>query len=129
MLTTPLDQPVSTLVHAPVVDVHGTATLRQAAVVLAENQIGLLVVRRGALAVGVLSERDLVRAAAEGADLDDMRVSDMMSEDLAGVQSQASVREALRVMSTNGIRHLLVRAEGHVVGVLSARDVLGVLDT
>lgn len=123
----PLDQPVAALARPRVVDVHGSDTLRRAAFLLADNQIGLLVVRRGALAVGVISERDIVRAAAEGAEIDDTRVDEVMTEDVAGVHVDASVREAMTVMNTNGIRHLLVRAEGRVEGVISARDILGAM--
>ncbi len=123
----PLDQPVQALAHMRVVDIHGYNTLRRAATLLADNQIGMLVVRRGALVVGVIGERDIVRAVAEGADVDDVRVDEIMTEDIAGVQADASVREAVQIMARNSIRHLLVRDEGHVTGVLSARDVLAAL--
>lgn len=125
MLTRQADaQGVQALAHAPVVSVHGPDTLRAAATAMADNQIGLVVVRRGTLAVGVLSERDIVRAIAEGADVDDTRVDEWMTEDLAGVRTDATVREALEAMANNGVRHLLVRHEGRVEGVLSARDLL-----
>lgn len=123
----PLDEPVTSRAHVGVVDVHGFQTLRRAATLLADNQIGLLVVRRGALAVGVIGERDIVRAVAEGADVDDTRVDEVMTEDLAGIQADATLREAATIMSRNGIRHLLVRRDGHVEGVLSVRDLLAVL--
>lgn len=128
MLTKPpLDQPVTSVVHTVVADVHGTDTLRAAATRLAANQVGMLVVRRGALAVGVLSERDIVTAVADGGDVDDIRVEDVMTEDLAGVQETASLRDAAVVMAANGIRHLLVRRDGRVTGVISARDVLAAM--
>lgn len=122
-----LDQPVAALSHTGVISVHGSDTLRRAATLLADNQIGLLVVRRGALAVGVISERDIVRALAEGADVNDTRVDEVMTEDLAGVHADASLHEAVTVMTANGIRHLLIRNEGRVEGVLSARDILELL--
>lgn len=123
----PLDEPVTSVAHTVVADVHATDTLRAAAMRLAANHVGLLVVRRGALAVGVLSERDVVRAIAEGGDVDEVRVDDVMTEDLAGIQESATLREAAVVMAANGIRHLLVRREGRVIGVVSARDVLAAL--
>lgn len=123
------DQGVRELTRAPVLAVHGPDTLRAAATAMADNQVGLLVVRRGTVAVGVLSERDIVRAVAEGADVDDTRVDEYMTEDLAGIRSEASVQEAIDVMTANGVRHLLVRHEGHVEGVLSARDLLQAMRT
>lgn len=122
-----LDRGVRELAHAPVFAVHGPETLRAAAATMADNHVGLLVVRRGTVAVGVLSERDIVRAAAAGADLDDSRVDEYMTEDLAGVRTDATVQEAIDVMTVNGVRHLLVRHDGHVAGVLSARDLLQVM--
>ncbi len=120
----PLDRPVADVAHLGAIHVHSAATLRDAAAILAGNAIGILVVRRGALVVGVLSERDIVRALAEGADADDMRVSEVMTEDLAGLDLTASLRDAVTVMASNGVRHLLVRREGRVIGVLSSRDLL-----
>ncbi len=77
--------------------------------------------------MGVVGERDIVRAVAEGADVDDTRVDEVMTEDLAGVQADGTLREAAAIMVRNGIRHLLVRRDGHVEGVLSARDVLAAM--
>lgn len=125
MLTrSPLDRSVAGVAHLGAVHVHSSATLRAAATQLAGNGIGILVVRRGALVVGVISERDVVRAIAEGGDVDDMRVSEVMTEDVAGLLLDATLRDAVHVMVDNGVRHLLVREDGHVVGVLSARDLL-----
>lgn len=122
-----LDVPVTSIAHHVVADVHASDTLRTASQRMAADGVGMLVVRRGALAVGVISERDVVLALGEGGDVDELRVDEVMSEDLAGVQEQASVRDAAVVMAANSIRHLLVRREGRVVGVVSARDVLKVL--
>ncbi len=125
MLTrTALDQPVAGVAHLGAVHVHSAATLRAAATQLAGNGIGILVVRRGALVVGVISERDIVRAIAEGGDVDDVRVSEVMTEGVAGLLLDATLRQAVHAMVDNGVRHLLVREDGHVVGVLSARDLL-----
>ena len=122
-----LDQTAMSVTSGRVVDVHGFSTLRAAANLLAENEIGMLVVRRGALAVGVIGERDIVRALADGADVDDTRVDEVMTEDVAGVPVDATLREAVQLMAGNAIRHLLVREDGRVRGVLSARDVLAAL--
>lgn len=123
----PLDRPVTELAHAVVVDVRGHETLRSAAAEMTANGVGLLVVRRGGVAVGVVGERDVVTAIADGADPDETRVDEVMIDDLAGVRSDATLAHALRAMVHNRVRHVLVTDEGQISGILSARDLLAAL--
>lgn len=124
---TSLDDPVSSIAHRDMLQIHSTDTLRDASESMAGSEVGALVVRRGTHAVGIITERDVVMAVGDGADVDDTRVQDVMSEDLAGVMEDAPIRVAVERMATHGIRHLIVRSEGRIVGIISARDVLRVL--
>lgn len=120
------DEPIRTLVTRPVVKVHHEATLRQAAETFAAESIGAAVVR-DTDPPGVLSERDVVRALAEGADPDQERTGDVMTEDVASVAPAEPLSRALRLMLDNEIRHLPVIEDGVVIGMLSARDVLAAI--
>lgn len=120
------DEPIRTLVRRPVVKVHHEATLREAAETFATESIGAAVVR-GTDPLGVLSERDIVRALSEGADPDQERAGEVMTEEVASVAPAEPLSRALRLMLDNEIRHLPVIEDGVVVGMLSARDVLGAL--
>jgi CBS domain-containing protein len=122
-----LESPVSTVTHRELVNVFGTETLRHASELMADGEVGALLVRRGTHAVGIITERDVVLALADGADVDDTRVQDVMSEDLAGVMADFPLRAAVERMANHGIRHLIVRSEGRIVGIVSARDILRVL--
>jgi CBS domain-containing protein len=117
------DEPVRALVTRPVVKVHHGATLREVAVTFAAESIGAAVVR-DTDPPGVVSERDIVRALADGADPDQERAGDVMTEEVAWVGPAEPLSRALRLMLDNEIRHLPVIDDGVVVAMVSARDVL-----
>jgi CBS domain-containing protein len=119
------------LVTRPVVAVEPDATLRQAAATLAEDYIGVAVVRgvrpmgaQESHTLGLISERDIVRAVAEGADPDDERVRDVMTLDLAMAAPGDTVMSVAERMVDNEIRHLPLVEGGAVVGVVSERDMV-----
>ena len=127
MLGIRLSDPVRTLVGDPVATIGPSATLREAAETLASDGVGLLVVvdTRGVL--GVLSERDIVNAVAEGADLDDERVRARLADDVVTIDEDASISDAAATMASAEIRHLGVTRQGDIYGVVSVRDVVNVL--
>mgnify|MGYP003622628789 FL=1 len=118
------DATVRDLVHRGTVTVTPAATLRDAAVVMEREEVGAVVVVTDGRAAGVLSERDIVRAVANGDDVDDDRAEDVMAMDVVTIGLDASVDEAAVVMEAGNIRHLPVVDEEKIVGVVSIRDVL-----
>jgi CBS domain-containing protein len=79
--------------------------------------------------VGIITERDLVRAIADGVDPKQATAGVIMTSDpaTAGVEEDVSV-VALRMMNL-GVRHLpVVDAAGDPIGLLSARNLVAVLD-
>ena len=118
---------VGELIGDPVATIHPTATLREAAEAMMADDVGLLVVVDPGGVRGVISERDVMRAVADDLDLDDERVLDTASTDVISVEEDASILEAARTMAGAGIRHLAVRRRGVTTGVVSIRDVLGIL--
>jgi CBS domain-containing protein len=117
------DDPIRSLLGRPTVRVPREATLRSVAETLAGESIGVAVVR-GTTPPGLVSERDIVRALAEGSDPDDERAGDVMTADIAFVAPDATVREVALLMVEHEIRHVPVIEDGVVIGVASARDVL-----
>lgn len=71
--------------------------------------------------IGILTERDVTRAAADG-NLNTV-VSDYMTKDVIGIDMAADVQDAAKLMIDKGIRHLPVIDKGKVVGIISIRDV------
>jgi CBS domain-containing protein len=101
-------------------------SLREAAVKMREQQTGSLLVLEGNELVGIVTERDVLKAVATGTDLDGP-ISEVMSKDLVTVEPGTSLREAARIMAERWIRHLPVLDGGRLVGIVSQRDLAGVL--
>ena len=102
-------------------------SLRAAANRMWSQQTGSLLVMDGARLLGIITERDVMKAVARGADLDQTPVSAVMTSSVLTVTPQTSLPEAARHMATRWIRHLPVVDDGRVVGMVSQRDLCGVL--
>lgn len=116
--------PVGSLLSPAVATVQPTATLREAVETMAADRLGLLVVANTAGMVGVISERDVIAALADGADLEVERVRDHATDRVVTVEADLSVAEAARRMVDAEIRHLAVMRDGDVAGIVSVRDLL-----
>jgi len=101
------------------------ATLHEAAETLVADDVGLLVVGIAGQVEGVLSERDLVRAVALGRDPGTTLVRDIASTRLVWCDATATIAEVGELMMEKYVRHVLVEDAEQLVGVVSARDLLG----
>ena len=99
-------------------------TLEAAADRMSWHQVGALPVLEGQRLVGIVTERDLTAALAEGADAEVTPVSDYMTPAPEVLRPDSELADAAHVMLELGIRHLPVVRSGQLVGVLSMRDVL-----
>jgi CBS domain-containing protein len=104
-------------------------SLSSASRVLASDDIGVLVVMNSDGPAGMFSERDLARAVADDADLNQAQVGQYMTEAPIAVEEDNAVGDAIAKMNEYGVRHLTVTAEGEVVGVISMRDIFGLMGT
>jgi CBS domain-containing protein len=102
-------------------------TLPEAARKMWEQQTGSLIVMDGEELAGIITERDILKAVATGTELEKTRVEDVMVRELVTIHPGASLREAASVMTDKWIRHLPVIDQGKLVGILSQRDLAGVL--
>lgn len=102
------------------------ATLRALATELSAARTGLAIVDDTG-GRGVISERDVLRAIASGADLDSARVGAHMTPNPVSVPLTTPLADACDLMISRSVRHLLVADGSELVGVLNMRDVVGVL--
>jgi CBS domain-containing protein len=100
-------------------------SIRQALSLLAEHNIGALVVvdERGAPA-GIVSERDIVREAARDERLFGRSVGEIMTRDVVVGVPEDALRAVGHTMTQRRIRHLPVMADGRLVGIVSIGDVV-----
>lgn len=103
-----------------------TGTLRSAAERMWREQTGSLLVMDGERLAGIITERDLLRAVALGADLATATVDEVMTAEVFTVSPDMPLRDAAREMAVRWIRHLPVVDGRQVLGVISMRDVTGI---
>jgi CBS domain-containing protein len=97
-------------------------SVREAAGMLTDLNVGSLLVVEGGILRGIFTERDLVRLVAAGADLDVATVGEHATRDVATVPPDTPVDDAAAMMNRLRIRHLPVADGGTPVGMLSLRD-------
>ncbi|HEV2557024.1 MAG TPA: CBS domain-containing protein [Microvirga sp.] len=109
-----------------VVTIEADQTLGAAARLLSEKRIGAVVVGNTFRPVlGILSERDIVRAvAARGAAALDEPVSRSMTEKVVTCSETAAVNEVMEIMTDGKFRHLPVVDGGRLTGIISIGDVV-----
>jgi CBS domain-containing protein len=109
------DQPLATTVDA---------TVGQALQLLRAQRTGAVMICEGPKLVGILTERDALRLMADGADFS-RPVREVMSSPPATISAQATVAEAIRVMSEGGYRHLpMVDPAGQPTGVVAVSGIV-----
>lgn len=110
-----------------VVTVAPSTTVSDAAKILAEKRIGTVVVSEdgGKTAVGILSERDIVRElAASGSGCLAEPVSAYMTKKLVTATKQDKVQDVLARMTEGRFRHMPIVEDGQLVGIVTLGDVV-----
>lgn len=109
------------------VTVTKSESLASAAKLLADEEIGALVVYEPQGLAGIISERDIVHAVADGLDLAEIEVCEYMTQAPVVAEENAVIGDAIAKMNDSGIRHLVVVSGGDVTGMISMRDVIALL--
>jgi citrate synthase len=117
---------VADLMTSPPVTAARTETLTKAAARMEAHGVGSVLVLDGDRLVGILTERDLVRAGAAGADPGSTPVGEWMTPDPDTVSPDIEVVDAWRSLAAHGYRHIPVVAGGEVRGIVSIRDLMRV---
>lgn len=120
--------PVARIMATSVATIDASATWAEALSELAANGIGAVLLVDDNERVGLVSERDLVVALADGApDLDSRQIGEIATFDLIWADPDDTIADTGAVMTEAEVRHLPVGDGRAVLGIVSARDVLAVL--
>jgi CBS domain-containing protein len=101
------------------------ATVLAVADELTGDQVGIVILGSAEEVQSVISERDVVRGVAEGCAPAETPAQELASARLVWCDASATVREAAELMMEQYVRHVLVEEDGRLIGIVSARDLLG----
>ena len=109
-----------------IIDIKPGQTLADALQILKEHNIGaLVVIESGREVVGILSERDIVRAAADDPDFAALKVEQVMTRDVVFGIPDDDVMRVAHVMTERRFRHLpVVNEDKQIIGMVSIGDIL-----
>jgi CBS domain-containing protein len=108
-----------------VVTIGPDASVRELVALLAEHNVGALVVSEdGERVAGIVSERDVVRRLHQDAAVLDQAVSAIMTADVRTCAGDDGLTELMQTMTEHRIRHVPVVADGRLTGIISIGDVV-----
>ena len=120
---------INDVIHAKssqaVVTISPDATVRELIALLAEHNVGALVVSDdGERVSGIVSERDVVRRLHEDTAVLDSAVSSIMTADVRTCAVDDGLTDLMQTMTEHRIRHVPVVADGRLTGIISIGDVV-----
>jgi CBS domain-containing protein len=108
-----------------VIEIEQGRPVRAAARLMAEHDIGAVLVRAGERMCGILSERDVARGVSrQGSRIADVAVESLMTPEVVTCRPSDDSDDLMRVMTEHGIRHLPVMAGGEIIGMVSIRNIV-----
>jgi CBS domain-containing protein len=113
---------VGELVHSRTVTTSPDTPVAEAAAAMVREKVGSALVMQGPFLAGIITERDVLKAAASGADLTAIPVTAWMTKDPQAASPETPAEDAAQIMLLNGFRHLPVMEGRQVCGVVSLRD-------
>ena len=112
--------------HKPIAAIEPDATVLHALEIMAENDVGALLVLDGGRLAGVFSERDYARKVIlQGKSSKELKVREIMTDKVFYVTPETSIEQCMAIMTDKHIRHLPILENGEkVLGVISIGDVV-----
>ena len=100
-------------------------TILHAIKLMANHEVGALLVMENDKLIGIVSERDYARKVIlKGLSSKDVKISEVMTRDVVSVSQDHTVKECMVLMNEKEIRHLPVLDDGELVGMVSVRDMV-----
>ncbi len=109
------------IMSSNIVSVSPATSVKTLAKTMADKKISCVLVGKD----GIITERDLVRKVlGAGKRPEDLRAKDVMTAHIIGVEKTTPVKEVTDVMKQRKIRHLVVRDQGDVIGLITQTDIV-----
>ena len=120
---------VKDVMSSPVITVIEDTTVDKAAQLMADGHIGcILVTSKEGKPLGIITERDFVtRVLAKNIQPNKLTAKEVMTSPLITIDPDETLSEAARKMSQLNVRRLGVMYKGNLVGIISSKDVLGIM--
>ena len=120
---------VRDVMSSPVVTIDEDETCNRAAASMDMKELGAVIVQNKAgKSIGIITERDLVkRVVAKNLKPDTVKAKEVMTTPLVTIEPEATISDAARRMTRLDIRRLGVIYKGNLVGIITSKDVLGVM--
>lgn len=113
---------VAEVMNTSVLTVDPTASIGEAAEKMMEGGVGAVVVMEdGVRLVGIVTERDILRAVSQRARAAEARVRQWMTESVITIDPETTVQDAATMMFERNFRHLPVTKDGRLRGIVSLR--------
>jgi CBS domain-containing protein len=77
--------------------------------------------------IGIITEADIVHAVADGKDVNEARIHDLMTDAPTVIRATTTIRDAARIMTNDRFRHLPVVDDGGLIGMVDIAAICGAL--
>ncbi len=120
---------VRDIMSSPVVTIDEDETTNRAASSMDMKDLGAVIVQsKAGKSIGIITERDLVkRVVAKNLKPDTVKAKEVMTTPLVTIEPEATISDAARRMTRLDIRRLGVIYKGNLVGIITSKDILGVM--
>ncbi|AAY79831.1 CBS domain-containing protein [Sulfolobus acidocaldarius] len=119
---------VKEYMRSPVISVDKKTKISEIAKIMTEKNIGSVIVTENNKPIGIITERDIVRAIGKGKNLEST-AEEIMTVSLITIREDSPIAGALSLMRQFNIRHLpVINDKRELVGILSIRDVARAID-
>ena len=99
-------------------------TVKEAAGIMSQHHIGSLVILKDKKIVGIITERNILIAVAQGKDAELTTVEEIMSKNVVTVAPDKTVEDAVNLMTEHKIKKLPVVEGDNLIGIITASDIL-----
>lgn len=119
-----IDDPVSSVMTKGVLFVKSSKNLSETASIMADFDVGSLLVGDNGNAVGIVTSKDIIKVISEGKELKKIKVREIMQTPLIEISAQETISSALLKMKEQKINHLIVVDGNKIIGMINPLNLL-----